>query len=107
LYMHVGHRPELVAEFTRGEALGIVTAGYGNGNTGEAMVAALAAAARMGVTVVRSTRVGAGYVSRNVEIDDNGHGFMVSYDLNPQKARIILALGLLQGVTGVALQERF
>jgi len=106
-YMHVGHRPEFVAELVRGGARGIVTAGYGNGNTGEAMVAALAAATQMGVTVVRSSRVGAGYVSRNVEINDDEHGFIAAYDLNPQKARIILALGLLEGITGEALQKRF
>ena len=46
--------------------------------------------------MVRSSRVPTGLVGRNVEIDDDKLGFIASYELNPQKARILLALALLE-----------
>ena len=47
------------------------------------------------MVVVRSTRVGSRIVERNIEIDDAGLGFVAARDKNPQKARILLQLGLL------------
>ncbi|WP_129645163.1 type II asparaginase [Peristeroidobacter agariperforans] len=77
-------------------AKGIVIAGVGNGNMNKASVDAAAKAAKSGVVVVRSSRVPTGLVGRNVELDDDKLGFVASYELNPQKARILLALALLQ-----------
>src|SRR6185436_8352852 len=48
-----------------------------------------------GVVIVRASRVPTGIVGRNVELDDDKLGFVASYELNPQKARILLALALL------------
>lgn len=77
-------------------AKGIVIAGVGNGNMNKASVDAAAKAAKSGVVVVRSSRVPTGLVGRNVEVDDDKLGFVASYELNPQKARVLLALALLQ-----------
>lgn len=77
-------------------AKGIVIAGVGNGNMNKASVEAAAKAAKNGVVVVRSSRVPTGLVGRNVELDDDKLGFVASYELNPQKARVLLALALLQ-----------
>ncbi|GFE85910.1 type II asparaginase [Steroidobacter agaridevorans] len=77
-------------------AKGIVIAGVGNGNMNKASVDAAAKAAKSGVVVVRSSRVPTGLVGRNVELDDDKLGFIASYELNPQKARVLLALALLQ-----------
>ena len=63
------------------------------------MIDALAAAAKSGVLVVRSTRVGSGFVNRNVEVEDDTLGFAVSLDLNPQKVRLLLALLIANGIT--------
>lgn len=52
----------------------------------------MAEAVKQGVLVVRATRVGSGFVNRNVEVNDDQMGFAVSLDLNPQKARILLQL---------------
>jgi L-asparaginase len=41
---------------------------------------------------VRSTRVGSGFVNRNVEVNDDRSGIVVSLDLNPQKARVLTQL---------------
>jgi len=49
-----------------------------------------------GALVVRSSRVPTGMVGRNVELDDDKLGFIASDELNPQKARILLALALLK-----------
>lgn len=80
-------------------AKGLVLAGVGDGNTSKSALDALAEAARKGVIVVRSTRVGTGFVNRNVEVDDDKLGFAVSLDLNPQKARILLQLLIANGIT--------
>ena len=85
-----------------GGAKALVLAGVGDGNTSKVALAALEAAAKKGVLVVRSTRVGSGYTNRNAEVDDDKLGFATSLDLNPQKARILVQLLLLAGVTDVA-----
>ena len=45
---------------------------------------------------MRSSRVPTGKVGRNVEIDDDRLDFIVSDELNPPKARILLMLALLK-----------
>jgi L-asparaginase len=77
-------------------AKGIVIAGVGNGNMTAAALDALAAQAKKGIVCVRSTRVATGRVGRNVEVDDDKLGLIVSDDLNPQKARVLLRLALLK-----------
>lgn len=89
-------------------AKGIVLAGVGDGNTSKAALDALEAAAKKGILVVRSTRVRSGFVTRNVEVDDDKNGFVVSEDLNPQKARVLTQLLIASGVTAPAeLQKAF
>ncbi|WP_116811189.1 type II asparaginase [Steroidobacter cummioxidans] len=77
-------------------AKGIVIAGVGNGNMTKAAVDAASRAAQKGIVVVRSSRVPTGFVGRNVELDDDKLGFVASYELNPQKARVLLTLALLK-----------
>lgn len=69
---------------------GIVVAGSGNGSlSGQAREGAIDAA-KKGVAVVRSSRVGSGIVTRSASDDTNN--FVASDSLNPQKARILLML---------------
>src|SRR5260370_15345446 len=90
------------------KAKGIVLAGVGDGNTSKEALAALERAAHKGILVVRSTRVGSGFVNRNVEVDDDKSGFVVSLDLNPQKARILTQLLIANGITSPAkVQQTF
>lgn len=77
-------------------ARGIVIAGDGNGNMNRSTLEAAADAARNGIYIVRSSRVPTGKVGRNVEVDDDGLGFVASDELNPAKARILLMLALLE-----------
>jgi L-asparaginase len=100
IYSHANMDALPIEDALKRGARGIVLAGDGDGNTSKAAIEALAAAVRQGVTVIRSTRVCSGFVSRNVEVDDDGLGFVVSQDLNPQKARILLQLLIANGIRG-------
>jgi L-asparaginase len=86
---------------------GIVLAGVGDGNSTDTAIAALAEAAKKGVAVVRATRTGSGLVVRNIEVDDDKLGFIASMELNPQRARILLMLGLMKTSDPKKLQQYF
>jgi len=99
VYAHADMDAVQIDDAVRHNAKGIVLAGVGDGNASQAALDALEAAARKGVVVVRSSRVGSGFVNRNVEVSDDKTGFVVSYDLNPQKARVLTQLLIGNGVT--------
>ena len=86
---------------------GIVLAGVGDGNTTDTAMAGLVDAAKKGVAVVRATRTGSGIVARNIEVNDDKLGLIASMELSPQKARILLMLGLMQTSDPKMLQELF
>jgi len=86
-------------------AKGVVIAGVGNGNMTKAALDALAAQSKKGVVCVRSSRVATGRVGRNVEVDDDKLSLIASDDLNPQKARVLLRLALLNP-RGLAEMQR-
>jgi len=86
---------------------GIVLAGVGDGNSTDTAIAALADAAKKGVAVIRSSRTGSGLIVRNVEVNDDKLGFITAMELNPQKARILLMLGLMKTNDPKQLQEIF
>ena len=88
-------------------ARGIVIAGDGNGNMNAATIASASRAAGQGIVIVRSSRVPTGTVSRNVEIDDDRFKFVVSDELNPAKARILLMLALLKDRSREAVQQLY
>ena len=88
-------------------ARGIVIAGDGNGNMNAETVQQASRAAGKGAVIVRSSRVPTGTVSRNVEIDDDSLGFIVSDELNPAKARILLMLALLENHNLASLQQLY
>lgn len=84
------------------KAKGIVIAGVGDGDVSNSAMLAMQRAAKMGVVVVRSSRVGSGFVNRNVEVDDDKSGFVASLDLNPEKARLLTQLLIANGITSPA-----
>lgn len=107
IFMSVDMSPALITASAEGGARGIVIAGVGNGNMNKASVDAAAAAVARGVVVVRSSRVPSGLVGRNVELDDDALGFIASDELNPQKARILLTLALLEERSPEELQALY
>jgi L-asparaginase len=106
IYSHANMDAIPVEDAISHGAKGIVLAGVGDGNTSNQALEALEAAAKKGIIVVRSTRVRSGFVTRNVEVDDDKDGFVVSEDLNPQKARVLTQLLIASGVTAPADMQR-
>lgn len=108
IYAHADMDTGQIDEAVKNGARGIVIAGMGDGNVSEEALSGLDRAVKAGVVVVRSSRVGDGFVNRNVEIDDDRHGLVASLDLNPQKARILLQLLLADGRNAPAdIQKTF
>ncbi|GEP89852.1 L-asparaginase [Chitinophaga terrae (ex Kim and Jung 2007)] len=106
-YMYADARPDAINTFVREGYKGIIIAGVGNGNFNKAFHDAIADAIKKGVVVVRASRIPIGRVTLYDEIDDKALGTIVSDDLNPQKARILLMLGLTQTNNKEALQNDF
>ncbi|AJK45190.1 asparaginase [Burkholderia plantarii] len=88
-------------------ARGLVFAGTGNGNVAARLVDGLRAAARRGTQVVRASRTGNGVVTRNGAQPDDAHGWLTVDDQIPQKARILLMLGLTLSEDRGRLQQLF
>jgi L-asparaginase len=108
IYAHSNMDAVQIDNAVKSGAKGLVLAGVGDGNTSKEAIAALNKAAQKGVVVVRSTRVGSGFVNRNVEVNDDQNGFVVSLDLNPQKARILTQLLIANGITAAGtVQQAF
>lgn len=96
IYADADMSADLIDASVERGAKGIVIAGVGNGNMNKASLDACASASKKGVVVVRSTRVATGTVGRNVECNDDELGLIASYNLNPQKSRILLSVALLK-----------
>ncbi len=92
IYGHADGSKELVEAAVRAGTEGIVYAGAGDGSIFELTKEALRDAAKKGIVVVRSARVGSGIVTRISE--DEKDRFVTSDTLNPQKARILLMMAL-------------
>lgn len=94
VYAHADMQADVI-DFMAERCQGLVLAGVGDGNAAADAIQALARARARGVAVVRASRTGRGRVGRNVEVDDDGLGFIAAGDLNPQKARVLLMLALM------------
>ena len=95
IYAHAGMSPDLIDAAVANGAKGLVIAGVGDGNMTAPAIEAMKRAIAKGVIVVRSSRVGTGFVRRNVEVNDDTLGTVAAMDLNPGKARVLLKLALV------------
>lgn len=105
VYSHVGADGRAIELLADAGAKGIVSAGFGPGQGTPGEIAALGRVVRKGVVVVQSSRTGAGQV-----VDSTHHralGIIAGGALNPQKARILLALCLAQGDDKQLIAQRF
>ncbi|PFH20187.1 asparaginase [Burkholderia sp. JKS000303] len=108
VYAHSDMDATQIDDAVRDNAKGIILAGVGDGNASKVALDAMEAAVRKGIVVVRSTRASSGFVNRNVEVSDDKNGFVASYDLNPQKSRVLAQLLIGNGVTSSGkVQEAF
>ena len=78
--------------FVAAGARGIVVAGFAPGFVTPGDAAALQEARAQGVIILQSTRAGSGRVFPTTKLAEAG--FIPADNLNPQKARILLALAL-------------
>ena len=97
----------MLIDAVRGPRLGglVVLAGFGAGTFPPAFIAAAESAVAGGMPVVLASRSSAGRVVMTPRKDEQG--FIVSDNLMPQKARILLMLGLTVTQDRDALQEMF
>ncbi len=107
IYADVDMPADLIDASVERGAKGIVIAGVGNGNMPKVALDACARASKKGIVVVRSTRVATGTVGRNVECNDDELGLVASYNLNPQKSRVLLSVALLKTRTLAEVQKIF
>lgn len=106
LYAHANMDMAVAHAILSTKPAGVVLAGVGHGNASAAVLKALAGAAGQGVSVVRSTHLNEGTVTRNLEVDDDASHFIAGGSLNPQKCRILLQLLIADGVDDIAGQQR-
>ncbi len=99
-YAYAGSDGTAVRAFAAAGAKGIVYAGFAPGMTTPEDYEALKAAVAGGIAVVLSTRAGSGRMVLSTRLREAG---VVSADnLTPQKARLLLALGLTRPRGGLA-----
>ena len=92
VYSYAGADGLLVDAVRNSESQGLVVAGFGGGTFPPMIMDAAIEAVRHGMPVVLASRSTAGRVVLTPE--KMKHGFIVSDNLMPQKARILLMLGL-------------
>jgi L-asparaginase len=92
VYAYTGADGTAVRAFLEAGAQGLVSAGFAPGFCGPGDLEALEEAVRRGVVVVQSTRAGSGRTFRSTRLTKSG--FLIADNLNPQKARLLLALAL-------------
>jgi L-asparaginase len=94
--IYAGFDANIVDSFITPTTKAIVVAGVGGGNVGKDVLPKLIKARQQGIFVVRSSRVGSGFILPNMEINDDELGFITADNLSPQKARILTKLALVQ-----------
>ena len=91
-YSHAGADGTAIRAFSAVGAKGIVSAGFAPGFSAPGEAEALKQAVDQGIVVVQSTRAGSGRTFQSSRLKANG--LLIADNLNPQKARILLALAL-------------
>lgn len=106
LYAYTGSDGTAARAFVMAGARGVVSAGFAPGYTGDADAAVLSQAVRdNGLVVVQASRGGAGRTFESKRARDNG--FISADNLNPQKARLLLALALTRTSSQEEIAELF
>lgn len=91
-YAYTGADGAAVRAFVAAGAKGIISAGFAPGFAGPGDFPALCEAVEAGVVVMQCTRAGSGRTFKGKRLREAG--FLITDNLNPQKARLLLALAL-------------
>ncbi|MEI4482502.1 MULTISPECIES: asparaginase [unclassified Phyllobacterium] len=104
-YSYPGADGHAAQAFAAAGARGIISAGFGPGMATPAETLALATLVEAGMVVVQSSRTGSGLI-----VDSAHHrelGIIGGGDINPQRARILLALCLARGDSREEIEQQF
>lgn len=107
VYSYSNVDADVMNPFLTGGYQGVVHAGVGNGNIHKNVFPKLEEARKLGIVVVRSSRVPTGPVCLHDEVDDAKYQFVASLELNPQKARVLLMLALTRTTDWQQIQKFF
>ena len=109
VYAYAGASDAAINAFINNHYAGIIIAGTGDGSFDKAILESVKKAVSKGILVVRSSRVVSGKVTNQYvgTFDDAKLGTIVSDNLNPQKARILLMLALTITKDKTKIQEMF
>jgi len=107
VYMYADAAADQIDMLVSKKVAGIVIAGVGNGNFNKTYMDAVKRAVAAGVIICRASRAPSGRVVLEDEINDDELGTIVSDDLTPQKARVLLMLGLTKTKDRKQLQQYF
>ncbi len=105
-YFHVDAKPGILDALAE-EHDGLIIAGAGDGIVSLRWEARMRALCAGGFPIVRATRVPDGAVFRNAGMPDDDIGSIAAGTLSPEKARVLLMLGLSKTRDFAALQAIF
>lgn len=104
---HGNMRAEIFETWIALGARAIVHAGFGGGTVPAYLHDYFTGLRKRGIWLVRASRTGAGPVIRNANANDDEHGWIVTDDQNPSRARLLAALALTRHEDAAALQQVF
>ena len=107
VYSYSNVEADVMDPFLNDGYKGIIHAGLGNGNYHKNLFPKLLEARQKGILVVRSSRVPTGPTTLYDEVDDAKYQFVASWELNPQKARVLLMLALTKTSDWKTIQQYF
>lgn len=104
-YAYAGSDGSAMRAFMSAGAKGLVSAGFAPGMAPAADLAAMKEAVQQGIAVVQCSRAGSGRIFRGKRLAEAG--ILAADNLNPQKARILLALALTRTSDPVEIARIF
>lgn len=104
-YSYTGADGTAVRAFTAAGAKGIISAGFAPGFAGPGDFIALEKAHAAGVIVMQCTRAGSGRMFKGKRLREAG--FLITDNLTPQKARLLLALALTKTSDPTEIERMF
>lgn len=107
VYSYSNVEADVMNPFLTNGYQGVIHAGLGNGNYHKNIFPKLLEARKLGIIVVRSSRVPTGPTTLYDEVDDAKYQFVASWELNPQKARVLLMLALTRTKDWQQIQKFF
>jgi len=104
-YSYTGSDGTAARAFVAAGAKGIISAGFAPGFAGPGDFPVLEQAVRDGVVVMQCTRAGSGRTFKGKRLREAG--FLITDNLNPQKARLLLALALTRTSDPAEIERMF